>query len=822
MANTFVPDGFVADGDGASPQPRLKTPDLRSPGLTSQPTAQPVDAARLAGEAAQAAGTGSDAGKALAAASTAVGAAQALADGASPGQALAGAGLQAAGLADPKVAQAAQTASLAKSALEALNLSSARAETDLPGIDDNPRAGQAVADFASAPPMQQFVPALADGGESSSIPAGMAAALGFDENTRLLRLDAPLPPDKQLLVASIDGTAGLSEVGGYSLRLLSEHQAIDHKDVLSKNMTVSIRLADGGEHAINGYVGRFGYSHTDGALAVYDAELVPWLWFLDKRVNSRIFQQVTAEDVLSRVFKEYGALAEFEFRLFKPLPEETYLVQYGESDLNFVSRVMERYGLFYYFEHSQGGHTLVISDDSTHPEVCPAQPHHPRIVYRAPGHTRQADDLLHLSSVRELQPGLVSLNTYDYKQPGTTPYVEQTTIADQGDSPTLEVYDGNPAYAYRDQGDGERDALRRMEAYEWQAKLFFGQTQCRGMVPGATFQIGEHPALDSEDPEHTQFLVIGMRLSARNNYNGLWQGDADGAYENRLTLIRRKIPYRPVPRHPKPVMRGPQTATVVGAKGQEIHTDDYGRIKVQFPWDREGRNDQGSSCWIRVSQPWAGRGWGTVAIPRINQEVIIDFIEGDPDRPVVTGRLFNGDQRPPTGLPDAAHVMGFISRSTPGGGGFCEMTIHDQAGEELVNIHSQKDMCTTVQNNMSTVVNGPEQTNVVSEGLQTNTVKKSIEITSVDEHIGLKAHTAIGLLAETEGIDATAKTSVEITAETEQVEITAEAQDVLIKGKTAVRLEAGDSSLELREDGTVLLNGKLVQIVGSDSIDLNP
>jgi hypothetical protein len=225
-------------------------------------------------------------------------------------------------------------------------------------------------------------------------------------------------------------------------------------------------------------------------------------------------------------------------------------------------------------------------------------------------------------------------------------------------------------------------------------------------------------------------------------------------------------------------MPGPQTATVVGPKGLEIHTDPHGRIKVQFPWDRYGRHDERSSCWIRVSQPWAGAGWGTVAIPRIGQEVIIDYLEGDPDRPVCTGRLYNSAQPLPYALPGAAHVMGFKSRSTPGGGGYCEMVIHDRKGQELINIHSQKDMVTTVQHTQATVVNGPHQTNTVTNGFHVTKVKKRVELESQTEFIKLKA-------------------------------------------ATGIVLEVGASRIEMEANGKITIRGLHVDVIGTSRIDLN-
>ncbi|SDZ02084.1 type VI secretion system secreted protein VgrG [Lysobacter sp. yr284] len=741
-------------------------------------------------------------------------------------------GVQLAGMSDPRIgqfAQAAKSLPQATALLEKFQPSSGLGPTpgfnpngEMPRfVDDHPLTGSTLADATS--PSLNYAPPVA---RQLLEEAGQAISGQLEDATRLMRLVSPLSGDKRLYISSLSGSAALSDLSSYQLQLLSLNAAIDLKDVISQNLTVMFKLDDGTEHPLNGYVASFGFSRTDGGLAVYSAELVPWLWYLGKRRNSRIFQDVNVIDVAEQIFRDYGSLPDYELRVFKKPPPQNYIVQYNESDLNFVSRLLEQFGLFYYFEHRPDGHKLIICDDSTHAQACPAQTHQPLVHFNDGGHPSEQDELTALSAVRTVQIGSVAMNTYDFKDPIGRRAVEQTTVTQQGAVPTLQDYDGMPAFAYRDIEDGNREAKLRMEAYEWQSKLFMGQSHCRSMVVGHTFKIADHHWFDPSDEQSSDFLLVGAQIDARNNF-GQEQGDV---FSNTLTLIRRKIPYRPVRHHTKPIMPGPQSASVVGPKGEEIHTDKFGRIKVQFPWDRYGKFDDASSCWIRVSQPWAGRGWGTIAIPRIGQEVIISFLEGDPDRPVCIGRLFNAEQTPPRGLPDSAHTMGFISNSTPGGGGQCRMLIKDAAGQELIDLFSQRDMAVETLRNQDTIVRGPKQTNTVTKGFQTNTVKQYIATKAEAAHVATTAHTYMQLVAETQYFSATAKTAIGLTAETEglaaqakkRVYVQSQTEHVLIKGKTAVRLEAGGASLELREDGTVLLNGTIVQIVGSTSIDLNP
>jgi type VI secretion system secreted protein VgrG len=742
-----------------------------------------------------------------------------------------------AGHASPQLAQALQVASQAHSlAQQASTLAGHAGHAAAPAqqsaaavehlaIEEHPLAGRAVSDFAAAE--GRYVPATIDPAGQEDVASNVAAALArFNDGKRLLRFYSPLAGDKTLLIESLSGSSAMSDPFVFNLSLISENAAIDLKDLMGKNVSVSVQLADGGEHFVNGYVHSFGFSHSDGGFAFYHAQIVPWLSYLKQRVNSRIFQDQSVLQVLDTIFQgDYNGLATYEFRTSQTYRPENYIVQYDETDEHFVCRLMEKYGLFYYFEHKPNGHVMVISDDSRSAAYCPPQASHAEVEFNGGNRWHDRDSVTAFAAERNLQPTRVALNTFDFKAPNAMRYVELPTVTQQGDMPAMEIYDGNPAFSYKDKDDGQREARQRLEVLEWQAKVFTGASDCRGLVAGHTFKLLDHHWFDPATEGDNDFLVLSVQVSARNNYFERGQSDV---YRNTFTAIRRKIPYRPRRAHPAPRMPGPQTATVVGPKGTEIHTDAFGRIKVQFHWDRYGRRDERSSCWIRVSQPWAGRGWGTISVPRIGQEVIIDYLEGDPDRPVCTGRLFNADQPVPYGLPDGAHMMGFKSRSTPGGGGFCEMVIHDSKGKELINIHSQKDMVTTVQNTQATVVNGPHQTNTVSTGYQTNTVKQYIVTTAQTGHIHDTAKTNIELTAEDDYIHQTAKTNIELVAQTahlhqtakQNIELTSQTEHIHLKANTDITLEVGSSKIVLQADGTILIQGVNVSVMGS-RIDLN-
>jgi type VI secretion system secreted protein VgrG len=678
-------------------------------------------------------------------------------------------------------------------------------------IAEHPLAGQAINDFAVAEP--SFTPAAIDPGAMSDPAPGAGGGGGgggggadFVDGTRLLRFYSPI---KGLLIESMSGTTTISEQYIFHLSLISKDGSIELKSLMGKNVSVGVQMADGSESFINGYVNSFGFSHSDGGFAFYHAEIVPWLTYLKRRVNSRIFQDLNVLGVLDKIYKgDHGGLATYEFRTSKSYPPENYIVQYDETDEHFTCRLMEKYGLFYYFEHSAGGHIMVISDDSCNSGFCPPQKGHASVKFNAGNRVHAEDAVTAFTAERMLQSTKMALNTFNFKEPNTMQLVEQPTVAEQGDVPKMEVYDGNPAFFYKNKGAGKQEAKQRLEVLEWQAKIFTGASDCRGFSAGHTFKLTEHHWFEQSGGDN-DFLVLSVQYSARNNY---FERGASDVYRNSFSAIRRKIPYRPRQAHHRPNMPGPQTATVVGPKGTEIHTDKFGRIKVQFHWDRYGRRDELSSCWIRVSQPWAGKNWGTISIPRIGQEVIIDYLEGDPDRPICTGRVYNDDQPVPYDLPAGAHMMGFKSRSTPGGGGHCEMVIHDQKGKELINIHSQKDMVTTVLNNQDNIVHGPHQTNTVSKGFHVTKVKKHIETTAETAHIHDTAKTNIEVTAQTEHVHVKGKTNVELTAETEHIHL---------KANTDITLEVGGSKIELKADGTITIQGVHVKVIGSTKIDLN-
>jgi type VI secretion system secreted protein VgrG len=625
----------------------------------------------------------------------------------------------------------------------------------------------------------------------------------LDDNQRLFRFYSVLQGKKRLYLHSLSGTEGMDEPFQFRLSLVSMHAGIDLKDLLSLPVTVAIEQNQpDSERYLNGFVSQFAFERTDGDLTTYVATVVPWTHFMALRVNCRIFQNQRVPEILKAIFADYGAAATFEFRLAggeTSYPQESFIVQYQESDFAFVSRLMEREGLSSFFEHRANSHTWVITNNTTLKAFCPELAVYDVIDYSGGHQVSKSHSITSFQAQRELQSSQVSLSTFDYKIPTAYQAVNQRSSADQGSSPTLEVFDGTSSYAYKNSDEGARYAGIRMQALEARAKVFVGTSDCPDLACGHQTLLLDHDWFAPQTKEQDRLLILRVSHTGTNNLpmsvgGGQKAGQHSAKYSNSFTCIRAKVPYRPEKKTPIPTIQGLQTAIVTGPAGSEIHTNKDGCIKVRFHWDRYAQFDDQSSCWIRVSQAWAGKGWGTVAIPRVGQEVVIGFLDGNPDRPMVLNSLFNGDQPPPYALPGGDHMMGFKSNSTGRGGGHSEMVIHDTGGKELVNIHSQKDMVTTVlndktstitANHSTTVLKGHQsntvalgnQTSTVQTGSQTTTVKQAIQITSTDNTITLTA-------------------AEKITFKCGASEITMDkAGNIQVNGKTIVSQATGDHTI---------------------------
>jgi type VI secretion system secreted protein VgrG len=519
----------------------------------------------------------------------------------------------------------------------------------------------------------------------------------FTQENRLISLTTPLGDDA-LLLNSFTGREAMSRLFCFNLDLLSEKKSISFKDIIGQKVTIKVQLSDGSsERYFNGYVSRFAQSGTDVNFTHYQMEVVPWLWFLTRNANCRIFQNMTVPDIIQKVFSDAGFGSDFKNSLAAAYDPLEYCVQYRETDFNFVSRLMEQNGISYFFKHEEDDHTLVMADSPSAHSVCQVQ----SSVRYAPTIAKQnvEDVVTSWQLEQELRTGKCSLNDYNFETPSTKLVVSESTVVNIGGNGKYELYDYPGDHAT--QSEGTAVAKIRMQEEEAGHLVGSGSSNCRTMATGYLFDLQEHTL----EKANQSYLLTEVQHTA--SAAGAYTSDGgDGQYSNRFTCIESTTPVRPARLTPKPFVQGPQTAVIVGPSGEEIYVDKYGRVKVQFFWDREGKFNDKSSCWIRVSQPWAGKNWGAMFIPRITQEVIVSFIEGDPDRPIITGRVYNAEQTVPYTLPDNSTRSTMKSSSSKGGGSanFNELRFEDKAGSEQLFMNAQKDMDVNVKNDLREAV----------------------------------------------------------------------------------------------------------------------
>ena len=503
------------------------------------------------------------------------------------------------------------------------------------------------------------------------------------KKNRPIQVATPLGEDV-LLFYRMHGTEKLGELFAYELDLLSETASIDPDKLLGENVTVGLSLPGDQWRYFNGYVTRFSQHEPVDGFALYHATLRPWLWFLTRAANCRIFQQQAVPDIVKQVFRDQG-FGDFAERLAGRYATREYCVQYRETDFDFVSRLLEEEGIYYYFTHANGKHTLVLADSPAAHEPFPGYadiPYHPE---QGGIDKARADHIYEWALEREVQPGAHALTDYDFKKPKADLTAKSAIIMPHAHA-GYERFDYPGRYT--DVGDGEGLVRGRMEERRARAEGYAGKADARGLAPGCGFKLTGHRRAS----QNRDYLVVAAdyRLRLDAYLASATQAGGEDLFQCGFQAAKADQPYRPARATPKAVVQGPQTAVVVGPAGEEIYTDQYGRVKVQFHWDRYGKRDENSSCWVRVAQPWAGQHWGMVAIPRIGQEVVVDFLEGDPDRPLITGSVYNHSQMPPYKLPDHANLTAIKSNSTKGGGGFNEIRFDDKKGKEQIFIHAEK------------------------------------------------------------------------------------------------------------------------------------
>jgi type VI secretion system secreted protein VgrG len=462
-----------------------------------------------------------------------------------------------------------------------------------------------------------------------------------------------------------------------------------------KMLCVQMVRGDGTLRYFTGIVFSFALKTVDGGVSYYEALLGPWYKYLGLRKDNYLFHYTTMYQQTASIFGDYGSLAEWDWRVAGAADLLTDCCQFDESDRNFLERRWVGNGIVYWFEHSESGHKLVLSDDTT--SVAPIDGGH-SIRFQRHGGAAEEDGLGEWSPSRQIMQGAVALAAFDFKSPKPV-HTSLPTVSQQGDVPAIESYEYTGAYGFT--GGGRSLAQLRMEEFEAAGKQFEGSGNNRYVLPGRWFRLTDHfdVSANGDDAQAREFLILEVVHSASNNYHV--KDTAESHYENRLRAIRKIIPYRAGRDHNsvETKIHGIQTATVVGPAGEEIHTDEFGRVRVQFHWDRAGTNDEKSSAWLRVATPWAGANFGMTAIPRIGGEVLVQFMDGNPNRPIITGMVPNADTMPPWTLPANKTQSGILSRSTPGGSydNANALRFEDKKGSEQLWLHAEKDQLTEVE-----------------------------------------------------------------------------------------------------------------------------
>jgi len=622
--------------------------------------------------------------------------------------------------------------------------------------------------------------------------------MASNQQEKYLEISTPLGADVLTLVG-ISCDDSISNLFHYTLELYSVEQAIKAEDIVGKPVDFSMLLRDGSKREFHGYVSQFvsGALRRDGHRS-YQAVIVPWVWFLTKTCDHKIFQNISVDKIIEDVFATYG-FTDFKLSINKTCPTRDYCVQYAESAFDFVCRLMEEEGLFYYFTHQKGKHTLVIADSNS----CFTDCEENELVFL----DNIADEHLHSwAHCHAFTTGTMTGNSYSFEEPKVSLLKEVKTVVKLTDNEKYEHYEY--PYNYKKANEAEPMVKARIEAEEAQHHSTEASGTYRSLQVGGKFKIKTHECSSEEGKE---YVITNLRFDTSEDVTAT--GGNPRSYFNQFVCIPAAVKPKPKRITPRPRIYGLQTAVVVGPSGEELYTDKYGRVKVQFHWDRDGQNDENSSCWVRVSQTWAGNTWGGIILPRIGQEVVISFLNGDPDNPLITGQVYNASNMPPYPLPDNQTQSGFKTRSTPKGSAstFNELRFEDKKDAEEIYMHAQKDFNIEINENLNTIIEEGNDTyqlkkgnviETVTEGNVTTTYTKgkhTFEITEGDQQIDLKKGKQAIKLTEGDQEITLNKGNQKLTLDSGDQEVTLKSGDqtvTLNSGNLTTKLDSGESSLE--------------------------
>ncbi|ENU2133929.1 type VI secretion system Vgr family protein [Salmonella enterica] len=639
--------------------------------------------------------------------------------------------------------------------------------------------------------------AAAAAGMAQDAVSAIVSAVAGGPGAHNVTVSGSAVPPGALLFASLDGGETLSELFSYVVQLktpdtlnlgyVSPAANLPLKPMVGKDLCVNIELDGGGKRHISGLVTAARVVGHEGRSVTYELRMEPWLKLLTHTSDYKAFQNKTVVDILDEVLAEYPYPV--EKRLVESYPVRTWQVQYGETDFDFLQRLMQEWGIYWWFEHSEDSHTLVLADAISAHKACPDSP---LVEWHQEGLKLDKEFIHTITANESLRTGQWVLDDFDFTKPRS---LLANTVANPRETghATYEHYEWPGDYF--DKSEGEMLTRIRMEAQRSPGSRVLGGGNIRTLMTGYTFTLENYPAAEVNQ----EYLLMQTLLFVQDNAQHSGQ-DQHFTFSTRFELHPTREVFRPQRTVSKPHTKGPQSAIVTGPAGQEIWTDQYGRVKVQFGWDRYGKMDENSSCWIRVSYPWAGKGFGMIQIPRIGQEVLVDFKNGDPDLPIIVGRTYNQDTMPPWGLPGMASQSGIFSHSLYGGPTNGNMLrFDDKTGAEEVKFHAEKDLNTTVKNNETHTVMVDRTKTIIKN--ETNSIGEDRN-TTVTKNDGLSVK-----LAQTINIGTTYRLDV----------------------GDQFTLRCGNAALVLHKDGSIEFCGKQLMLHTSDvmqligkGIDMNP
>ncbi|ELK3220524.1 type VI secretion system tip protein VgrG [Salmonella enterica] len=639
--------------------------------------------------------------------------------------------------------------------------------------------------------------AAAAAGMAQDAVSAIVSAVAGGPGAHNVTVSGSAVPPGALLFASLDGGETLSELFSYVVQLktpdtlnlgyVSPAANLPLKPMVGKDLCVNIELDGGGKRHISGLVTAARVVGHEGRSVTYELRMEPWVKLLTHTSDYKAFQNKTVVDILDEVLAEYPYPV--EKRLVESYPVRTWQVQYGETDFDFLQRLMQEWGIYWWFEHSEDSHTLVLADAISAHKACPDLP---LVEWHQEGLKLDKEFIHTITANESLRTGQWVLDDFDFTKPRS---LLANTVANPRETghATYEHYEWPGDYF--DKSEGEMLTRIRMEAQRSPGSRVLGGGNIRTLMTGYTFTLENYPTAEVNQ----EYLLMQTLLFVQDNAQHSGQ-DQHFTFSTRFELHPTREVFRPQRTVSKPHTKGPQSAIVTGPAGQEIWTDQYGRVKVQFGWDRYGKMDENSSCWIRVSYPWAGKGFGMIQIPRIGQEVLVDFKNGDPDLPIIVGRTYNQDTMPPWGLPGMASQSGIFSHSLYGGPTNGNMLrFDDKTGAEEVKFHAEKDLNTTVKNNETHTVMVDRTKTIIKN--ETNSIGEDRN-TTVTKNDGLSVK-----LAQTINIGTTYRLDV----------------------GDQFTLRCGNAALVLHKDGSIEFCGKQLMLHTSDvmqligkGIDMNP